>query len=117
MKKYGVIVALLTLLLSGLFIFNPFESFYESMYGTVNFIDKEDKQIIINTSTWAEEKGLKDTETDILFQETAAIGENTIIRYGDGNAAAFNDLFTGQKVSIIKDKESDVIKELILNID
>lgn len=117
MKKYVVRVSLLALLLSGVFIFNPFESSYERMYGTVNFINKEEKQITINTSAWAEEKGLKDTETDILFVETAVIGENTIIKSGDGNAAAFNDIFTGQKVSIMKDKKSDVIKELILNID
>lgn len=117
MKKQVIRGFLFGIVTIGTLIFQPFESSKEEVYGTVNFIDVEDKRITINASNWAVENGLKEKETDIMIEKTAVIGENTVIKDGDGKTASLHNVFTGQKVSLIKDKKSDVCKKLTLNVD
>lgn len=116
MRRYISIVFILILLLSGLFLFNTFKSSdsNKSKYGTIHFIDEENKQVTINISAWAAETGLTGKETEKLFEETVKIEENILIKYENGDNASFNDIFTGQKVRIVEDKKNDVTKELIL---
>ncbi|OXS78663.1 hypothetical protein [Domibacillus enclensis] len=117
MKRYVTRGFLFGIILIGILVFQPFGSSTEELYGTVNFIDIEDKRITIDASNWAVENGLKEKETDIMIEKTAVIGENTVIKDGDGKTASLHNVFTGQKVSLIKDKKSDVCKKLTLNVD
>lgn len=117
MKKHVIRGFLFGIVSIGILVFQPIEPSTEEVYGTVNFIDIEDKRITIDASNWAAENGIKEKETDIMIEKTAVIGDDTVIKDGDGKTASLHNVFIGQKVLIIKDKKSDVCKKLTLNVD